>query len=307
MTDVWPKPLKEAVCPIRQDKLEGAADGMGQWGAETRSLHAEGIIPPDLMTQLTIFLLSSQPRDPEQKIPGGGGGIAGGVWVSERCTLHRPLRADEMFTVTGGSLGRHVHKGRRYKTHRSETINAAGELAGSNLTTALLAYTVEEGLADMLEGEDPDQLQPAGPDWSVAGNNPHLDALKALSMGDEFGGDAVLVGLDLMEARGTKNPDNPIHSDPELARKAGLSRPIAGGNHVLAFSLEVLMAQVGRYALLHGASFDIRWKAPVYADMTIFPHVRVVQADEHQVVFDIDATLESDATAMVGQVTVPLV
>ena len=85
----------------------------------------------------------------------------------------------------------------------------------------------------------------------------------------------MLVGLSLMAARDTDKPDNPIHSDPELARKAGLSKPIAGGSHVLAFALEVIMAEAGRYALLYGANFDIRWKTPVYAEATIYPTVKV--------------------------------
>lgn len=308
MAAVWPKQLAPASGPIRADKLDGAAQGMGQWGAQTRALAAEGTVPPDMMTGLTLFLLSSQKRDPDkQKIPGGGGGVAGGVWVRERFTIHRPLTREEAFTVNGESVGRHVHKGRRYGTNRCQTFNAAGELAATNVTTGLLAYKVEEGLSDTLEGQSPDDIPAPEPDWEAAAANPCLPQLKALSAGDEFSSEAVLVGLDLMEARDTKKPDNPIHSDPELAKKAGLEKPIAGGSHVLAFVLEVILQHTGRHALLHGACFDVRWKAPVYAGLVIVPHVRVVQATHDRVVFDIKATLESGATAMVGQVTVPLV
>lgn len=307
MTDIWPKPLTPASGPMRKDKLDGAAEGMGQWGEQTREIAAEGWIPPDMMTGLTLYILGNQPRDPaKQKIPGASGGVAGGVWVRERFTIHRPLRRDEVFTVTGEAVGRHVHKGRRYGTNISRTLNAAGELAGSNLTTGLLAYKVEEGLDDNVEGQSPDAIEAAGPDWSVAASNPCLDVLRNLAVGDTFGGYDVLVGLDLMEARDTKKPDNPIHSDPELARKAGLKRPIAGGSHVLAFPLEVIMQAVGREALFHGAAFDIRWKTPVYADLTMQPHATVVVADKDRVVFDIDAQLEDGAMAMVGQVTIPI-
>jgi len=308
MAAAWPKQLAPATGPIRADKLDGAAEGMGQWGEETRALAAESIVPPDMMTGLTLFLLSSQKRDPnKQKMPGGGGGVAGGVWVRERFTIHRPLGREESFTVSGESVGRHVHKGRRYGTNCCQTLNAEGELAATNVTTGLLAYKVEEGLADTLEGQSPDDIPTPEPDWSVAAENPCLQQLKTLKQGQEFGGEPVTVGLDLMEARDTKKPDNPIHSDPELAKKAGLEKPIAGGSHVLAFVLEVIMQHAGRHALLHGACFDVRWKAPVYADLVIVPHVCVVQAAADRVVFDIDATLESGATAMVGQVTVPLV
>ena len=112
--------------------------------------------------------MKCQPRRREQAIPGGAGGVAGGVWVRERFTIHRPLRRDEAFTVRGEALGRHVHKGRRYGTTRSETRTARGELAGSNLTTGLLQYRVEEGLADAVEGLAPDAIEVPGPDWRVA-------------------------------------------------------------------------------------------------------------------------------------------
>jgi acyl dehydratase len=308
MTENWPKTLVSAAGPIRADKLDGAAEGMGEWGAETRALAAEGLVQPDMMTGLTLFLLGNQPRDPRsrQAIPGAGGGVAGGVWVRERFTIHRPLARDEAFTAHGESVGRHIHKGRRYGTTSSRTFNAAGEPAATNLTTGLLAYRVEDGLADALEGRSPDEVEAPQPDWTAAPANPCRQRLAALEVGETFGGYPVRVALALMEARDTKKPDNPIHSDPELARKAGLAKPIAGGSHVLAFVLEVVMQAAGRHSLLHGASFDVRWKAPVYADLVMVPQVRVSRADPDRVVFELDAVLESGATAMTGQVTVPL-
>ena len=92
-----------------------------------------------------------------------------------------------------------------------------------------------------------------------------------LAKGDVFGEYPVNVSIDLMQARDTKKPDNPIHSDPELAKKAGLAKPIAGGSHVLAYPLEAIMVAAGEQSLLHGAYIDVRWKSPVYADLTITP------------------------------------
>ena len=305
----WPKALKPAVGPMREDKVDGAALGMGDWGAELQALIAEQIVPPDMMTGLTLFILGQQPRNPQKKqvIPGAGGGVAGGVWVRERFTILRPLPRAERFTVEGFAVGRHVHKGRRYGTNRCVTYDEQGRGVAENLTTGLLSYKVQEGLGDTLEGQSPDAVQAPEPNWESAQANPHLDALRELQTGQKFGGYAVSMSLALMEARDTKKPDNPIHSDPELAKKAGLSRPIAGGAHVLAFPLEVVMAQVGRYVLLHGANFDVRWKAPVYADTVMYPHAEVAQVAADRVVFDIGVTLEDDAVAMVGVVTVPLV
>jgi hypothetical protein len=115
-----------------------------------------------------------------------------------------------------------------------------------------------------------------------------------------------MVSLGLMEARDTKRPDNPIHSDPELARKAGLSRPIAGGSHVLAFALEPILARLGHRCLLFGANFDIRWKTPVYAERVMRPMARVESCLPDRVVFGVEALLEDGATAMQGRVVIPI-
>jgi acyl dehydratase len=308
MTDTWPKPLLDVSGPLRTDKLDGAAEGMGEWGEQTRALAAEGLVPPDMMTGLTLFLLSNQPRDPAKKqaIPGGSGGVAGGVWVRERFTIYQPLAREEAFTVRGTSVGRHVHKGRRYGTTQCVTVNQQGELVAANLTTGLLQYKTEAGLTDQLEGQSPDLIAAPEPGWSQAASNPCRAALTQLKPGEVLGGYPVIVSLALMSARDTARPDNPIHSDPELARKAGLSRPIAGGSHVLSFALEPIMQTAGRHALLHGAAFDIRWKAPVYADITVCPQARVTAVSDDRIEFALDVLLESGATAMTGQLTVPL-
>jgi acyl dehydratase len=308
MTASWPRPLKDVRGPIPTEKLDGAAAGMGDWGPETRALAENGLVPPDMLTGMTLFLLARQPKDPErqQAIPGGAGGVAGGVWVRERFTIHQPLARDDAFTVRGASEGRHVHKGRRYGTTSSTTVNAAGARVATNLTTGLLSYKVQAGIVDGVEGRAPDDLPAPQPDWSAARHNPCRQRLAALRAGELLGGHSVTVSLALMAARDTKNPENPIHSDPELARRAGLSQPIAGGSHVLAFALEPILAHCGRESLLHGACFDIRWKTPVYADRVMRPSARVAEVLPDRVVFEVGAELEDGVTAMTGQVVVPL-
>ena len=303
----WPRPLSEVAGPMRPDKVHGAAEGMGLWGEATRALIEEGWLTPDLLTGMTLFVLSGQPRDPQksQRIPGGGGGVAGGVWVRERFVIHQPLRADARFVVRGEALGRHIHKGRRYGTNRSATYGAGGELVAANLTTGLLQYQADMALADALEGQHPDSITAPQPDWKAASNNPCLAPLSELRAGDRFAGEEVLISLEMMAARDTKQPDNPIHSDPQLARRAGLERPIAGGSHVLAFVLELILRHVGRQVLYHGAAFDIRWKAPVYADTCISPIVTVAAADASRIEFFLEARCADGRVALTGQVVVP--
>ena len=306
--DQWPKVLTSARGPMRADKLDGAVLGMGDWGEATNRLAAEGFVPPDMMTGLTLFILSNQPRraESEKKMPGGGGGVAGGVWVRERFVIHRPLPRDEAFNVEGESVGRHVHKGRRYGTNVSRTFTSSGERVAENLTTGLLAYQVDEALSDQVEGQPVESLSAPGPNFDAAAANPCLEALRSVPLDEVLGGLPLTVSLAMMAARDTAKPDNPIHSDPELAKKAGLSRPIAGGSHVLAFALEPIMARAGHHALLHGAYFDVRWKAPVYADTVVTPRAVLRERSDRLLTFEVSVELEEGATAMVGQVQVPL-
>ncbi|MEM7216748.1 MAG: MaoC family dehydratase [Pseudomonadota bacterium] len=303
----WPRALRDANGPMRADKVAGAALGMGDYGPATRALHDAGYLAPDLMTGLSLFLLGNQPRKPKKDaMPGAGGGVAGGVWVRERFTIYRPLRNDEPFTVSGESVGRYVHKGRRYSTTQCETCDGEGRLVARNLSTGLLAYKVDATLGETQEGVHPDALDAPAPDRRAARDNPCLDSIRACRAGERLNARQVLVGLDLMQARDTATPDNPIHSDPALAKKAGLERPIAGGSHVLAFALEPIIARLGTASLLHGASFDVRWKAPVFADVSLMPEALVTDANDAGVRFELTARLDGDAVAMTAAVEVPL-
>jgi len=323
----WPQTLEAVNGPFRPARITGSADGMGRFGPTTRSLAEHGLVTPDLMCGLTLFLLAGQPKpagssdttaDDNKASP-----IAGGVWVREQFTIHRPLGIDEVFTVAGESTGRFVRKGRRYGTTSSQTVNAEGRPVATNLTTGLLSYRAEPGAADSSEGLALDETPTPQPDSGAAPTNPHLGELAAATVGQCFGGDEVTISLPMMAARDTANPDNPIHSDLEAARAAGLERPIAGGSHVLAFALEPLLAAWGPESLSHGAHFDIRWKAPTHCDTVIATRATVTEADNSQVVLNLEVTLRPDAsteqdqppsrtgageptTALVGTLTVPI-
>lgn len=309
MTTTWPQPLEPVTGPLAPDRIDGAAEGMGDHGPVTRSIVAAGLVPPDLVCGMTLFLLARQPRPPRREQPDGeppASGVAGGVWVRERFTVHRPLGRLEPFIVTGQATGRHVRKGRRYGTTASHTVDATGNSVATNLTTGLLSYRADPALADQVEGMPADDTPAPSVDRAAAATNPHLDRIAEAATGDRFGGEALVVSLAMMAARDTDRPDNPIHSDPEEARKAGLARPIAGGSHVLAFAIEPLLAAWGPASLSHGATFDVRWKAPTEADAAIVPTATVTAVDEGQVVVDLEVALAGGPTAMQARVTVPL-
>lgn len=306
MTTSWPQTLQPVTGPFSPARIDGAADGMGGHGPTTRALIGDGLVPPDLICGMTLFLLARQPRHPRSPSgPKPASGVAGGVWVRERFTVHRPLGREDPFVVTGEAIGRHVRKGRRYGTTTSRSVDSAGRAVATNLTTGLLSYRPDPDLADEVEGRPADEIPTPGPDHGAVADNPHLDALARVTSGQRFGGDELVVTLAMMAARDTTNPDNPIHSDPEEAERAGLSRPIAGGSHVLAFAIEPLLAAWGAGSLSHGAAFDIRWKAPTESDAAIVPTASVGPVSDTEIVVDVEVTLAGGPVAMVGTVTVP--
>ena len=319
-SEVWPQPLEPVSGPFSEARIDGAAEGMGDHGPATRAVAASGYVPPDLLTGMTLFLLARQPRRPRperaETDSGGdavGGGdeekaspIAGGVWVREQFTIHRPLPRADRFEVTGASTGRHVHKGRRYGTTRSRSVDGAGRPVTSNLTTGLLSYAADPGLVDEVEGLPVDQTPGPEPDWDAATDNPHVEAIRSTAAGTTLGGQPMVITLAMMAARDTAQPDNPIHSDPEEARRAGLAKPIAGGSHVLAFAIEPLLAAWGPHALHHGTRFDVRWRAPTECDTTIVPTATVTAVEADRAVVDVEVALGDGRVAMVGSLIVPL-
>jgi acyl dehydratase len=308
MSDDWPKPLHSVRGPFDTAKIDGALDGMGNYGDATWELGRKHLLQPDLITGMTLLLLARQPRRPRGENAdhdsGITNGVSGKVWAREQFTIHRPVDRNDAFTVEGMSTGTHVRKGRRYSTTASTSRTSTGEVFATNLTTGLLSYRSEPDLADSVHGLGPEDTPE--PDWDAARSNPHINKIRGHLQGASFGGERVLMSLEMMKARDTDTPDNPIHSDPEAARQAGLARPIAGGSHVLSMALETVMRALGPQSLLYGANFDIRWKAPTEDGVHVIPRAVLVEAGDDRVVLEVHVDIVDGPTAMVGTIVIPL-
>lgn len=157
----WPRRLSPVGGPYPVEKIAGVVAGMGEAAPTTVGLLRRGRLSPDLMTQLTLYLLARQPRPPRDPAAAGGAGrmgapgVAGKVWARERVTYHRPIEVDDAFTIEGRSTGTHVRKQRRYATTTSTTLDASGRRVASNVTTGLLSYRPDPSLA-----RQPDPLRP---------------------------------------------------------------------------------------------------------------------------------------------------
>ncbi len=304
-TSSWRQPLEPLRAPLAREFVDRVVGSLGPAAGPSPRLVGRGLAPPCALVGMNLALLVGQPRAPRADGSQRSDGVAGGVWVRERVTMHRPVRVDEELVTVGGGVRRYVRKGRRYSTTLSETRNAAGELVITTETTGLTRYRPEPSLPDSEEGPPEDAIAHPAPDPRHAGENPALGAIRALRAGDAWTGPAAHVTLELMRARDGARPRNPIHTDPDAARAAGLDAPIAGGSHVLAYAQELVLERLGDEALSYGACTDTRWLSPVRADAMLESHVRVARASPEAVELALEAHCDG-AVAMRSSLVIPL-
>ena len=207
--------------------------------------------------------------------------------------------------ISGASLRRFVRKGRCYTVTSSQTRDGSGRLIASNCTTGLERYRPDPDRPDSEEGIPEEAVSITGPDPAAAAENPCAHLLRSLRMGDVISGPAVDISMQRLRDRDGPEPANPIHSDPEAARRAGLEVPIAGGAHVLSFLQEVLLQAWGDRALYHGAHLDVRWISPVRAGTSIVPRAEVIVIGPEQVELALEVRCNG-SPAMLGRAIVPL-
>jgi acyl dehydratase len=301
----YPRSLSPIRGPLARELVERSVSSLGPQAQASRALLEAGIVPPHALTPLTLFLIASQPRPGRSREGGAPGPIAGGVWTREQITYHRPVQLDEVLETRGEIARRYVRAGRLFSVSSSETRNEAGKLVVSSCTTGLVQYRRDASLSDSEEGRSDADVSRPSADVSVAGANPSLTTLLALRVGDRVAGPAVEVSLARMRERDGSRDDNPIHTDPEAARRAGLSAPIAGGAHVLAYLQELLMRSWGSEVLLHGAHFDVRWISPVHAGRKVEPSASVSARDPDRVALQVEVLCEG-RSATIGTLAIPL-
>lgn len=297
-----------------REHVANAVASLGDAGAGCAELAGRGRVPPDVMFAQTLMLLDgqravrSEPKPASEDGGGGavaGGAVAGGVWVREQLTVHRPVAIDEPFRIEGEVARSYARRGRLYTVSTSRSFADDGRLLVSSCTTGLVRYRPDPALADAEHGVPDAEVRRAGPDPSDAANNPALAALRAARAGSGLEGPQRAVTLEMMRARDGGRSRNPIHTEPEIARREGLAAPIAGGLHVFAFAEALLLEAWGPGALLHGAHFDVRWRVPVHAGESVRPRARIARADEDRI--EVELRVERDGVdAMLGRVTVPL-
>ena len=305
----YPIELTPVRAPLPKAMAENAVAALGPKADAARRLVDDGTIPPDVLAAMTLFLLAGQPKrraEPGSRdATGRTRGVAGGVWVREHFTVHRPVPVDADVEVRGAIQRSFSRGGRPYSITTSETFDVEGRRLVSNCTTGLVRYRRDPGLADGGEGVEEDGIPRPEPDADAAARNPATEILRELQTGAEVRGTPTVVSLEMMRARDGGQSRNPIHTDEDAAREAGLVAPIVGGSHVFSFVQEALLEAWGPESLCHGACFDLRFLSQVRAGSAVEPVARVARVSPEQVVVDLEVGCES-RVAMGGRVRIPL-
>jgi acyl dehydratase len=289
-------PLALAPVELRADETWVARflEALGVEGRAARELVEQGLAPPYALTGHSIFLAASHFD------------VRGGVWAREQVTYHAPVRLGQTLRVQGEIERSEVRRDRRYRVMTSHTRDASGRLLVSSCTTSLARYLPDASGSGETRGRPDSEISRPRPDAAAARGNPALPALRALEPGQRVAGPECVITLEMMRAEAGPGGGNPIHTDPEAARRAGLARPIAGCSHVLAFVQEALMSELGAQVLLHGSHFDVRWTAPVPDDVPIRPWARVREPHAERV--ELELAVEcAGARSLAGTATIPLV
>ncbi len=173
----------------------------------------------------------------------------GTVNLAQRLMQHRPLALGEALTASGKILD--VQEVPRGRVVTSETwfSGADGQRA---LTTGRLS--LRPGAAMASASGTGEKRAPVIPDVS------RLTALATATLTPE--GVTAYTG-----------PENPIHFDPEVARRKGYRAPIVGGGQCVRF----LTAEIWRRFAPRTLGMEIFFRRPVFWDDTV-----TVMADEQE-------------------------
>ena len=100
---------------------------------------------------------------------------------------------------------------------------------------------------------------------------------------------------------------NPIHYDPEFAKKAGLPAPIATGVMSSAFLSEMLTRAFG-VEWIRGGAMDVKFIRPIYAGDTVTARGRITSKTEtstgRRIVLDIWCETQRGEAVTVGTASV---
>ena len=286
-----PLPLRPVTQTLDAEVAGRAVGGLGAAARATRRLVESGVVPPQAVTANTVDL-GFRNYD-----------LVGGIYLREQVTYCRPLLIGETLRIEGEVTATYVRNGRRRRIMSSRSLDERGQVAVISRSTGVVQFQP----AHDLEVDEPEpSLAPAYPSGGEhARQNPSRERLLQLADNWVVEGMPEEVTLAMMVANAGKADRNPIHTDAQVAERAGLDAPIAGGPHVLSFVQELLMRELGLQVLLYGSHFDVRWISPVRVGSLVRARARLRRKVELEAVLDLEVHC-NDRKAMLGECRIPL-
>ena len=232
-------------------------------------------VPPSLLVNdlLKMVLLGYDPSN----------GAYGGLHTKAGIDYLAPLAIGERVVVTGTHVAKYVRKGRRYRTLLSEAARADGTVVARLLATETVLY-------DVTDRPDEGALHPH---WSA--DLPHVDgaipaAARRVPAGETGQAGTVLgpIARDVSIEQSVVFSGYPfswaqdkavavrqsLHTNPEIAQKAGYDAPVAQGLLCAAQQTSLLLDHFGE-RVLRGAQLALSFVAPILVGTRLHSHALV--------------------------------
>lgn len=241
-----------------------------------RELEHSPCVPPSLLVNdlLKMVLLGYDGRD----------GAYGGLHTRAVIDYLAPLAVGERVTLTGTHVGKYVRKGRRYRTLLSQAVRDDGLVIARLLATETVFYDVTDRPD---EGDIP-------PHWAsqlphVDGRSPDPAAPRArpgqpLEAGMVLGPIAREVSIEQSvvfsgypfswaqdQAVAVRQS---LHTNPDVAKKAGYPAPVAQGLLCAAHHTSLLLDHFGP-RVTRGAQLALSFVSPILVGTTLHSHALV--------------------------------
>lgn len=240
-----------------------------------RDLEGGPCVPPSLLVNdlLKMVLLGYD----------GSNGAYGGLHTKAVIDYIAPLRVGEQVVLTGTHVAKYVRKGRRYRTLLSQAVRPDGMVIARLLATETVLYDVAErpdegnvpnhwaSQLPHVEGAVPDDAVYAQPGQAIREGT----VLGPLVRGISIEQSVVFSGYPFAWAQ--EKPSavrQSLHTNPEVAKKAGYSAPVAQGLICAAHHTSLLLDHFGT-RLMRGGQVSLAFVSPVLVGSTLHSHAIV--------------------------------
>lgn len=262
---------------ISEDAIRAHAFAIGDDAAiylnGTRDL--KPFVPPVLIVNdlLKLFLLGYDCSKP---------GVGGGLHTKAYIDYVRPAPVGETLSITGTHIAKFTRRGRNHRSCLSQAVDSAGNVLVRMLATETVGYSVSDAPD---EGQPPEHWAIELPKVSFDPSTVSAPPTSPRSPGSllsfnersvSYEQSILFSGLPFVWAYEGTAPTvrQGLHTNPEIALKAGYSVPVAQGLISAAHLTSLLINNYGA-AALNGGQLALSFTSPVLVGTRLSSHALV--------------------------------